>query len=93
MVCFSWRRSSLRTLVLAVATLVALQKTLWLVEATQAYPYTNDQVVNTQVASASFFGLEAFQVDNFCNSNNYRLTQIRVEDPSVSLYRYATLEF
>jgi hypothetical protein len=53
---------------------------------TDAYPYTNDQAVNIGVARWWYYGQTAEQVTILINSNEARLTQIRVDNPSVPTF-------
>ena len=56
------------------------------VDATDAFPYTNDQATTISVARWFYWGQTADQVNALCNQNNARLTQIRVDDPNVPTF-------
>lgn len=54
--------------------------------ATDAFPYTNDQATTTAVARWFYYGVTASQVSNYLTTNGARLTQVRVVDPSVPTF-------
>jgi hypothetical protein len=54
--------------------------------ATDAFPTTNDQATNLGVARWFYWGQTADQVGALANQNNARLTDVRVEDPSVPTF-------
>lgn len=55
-------------------------------DATDAYPYTNDQATTISVPTWFYWGQTAEQVGALCQQNNARLTQVRVDDPSVPTF-------
>jgi hypothetical protein len=63
--------------------------TLWRVpssRATDAYPTTNDQSTTIATGQWFFWGQTSAQIGAFCNKNNARITQIRIDDPSVPTF-------
>lgn len=63
--------------------------TFWLVptsRATDAYPTTNDQSTTIATGQWFFWGQTGAQISEFCNENNARITQIRIDNPSVPTF-------
>jgi hypothetical protein len=53
---------------------------------TDAYPYSNDQAVNIGVTRYWYNGINGSQINNLLNMLQTRLTQIRIEDPSIPTF-------
>ena len=75
-----------RLLIVAVAVIAALVASTVPASATDAFPTTNDQSTTIGVARWWYTGVTASQVTTFINQNSARLTQIRVEDPTVPTF-------
>lgn len=54
--------------------------------ATDAYPKTNDQSTTIAVARWWYIGQTADQITTLLNTNNARITHLRVEDPTVPTF-------
>jgi len=75
-----------RLLIVAVAVVAALIASTLPASATDAFPTTNDQSTSISVARWWYTGVTASQVSTLINQNGARLTQIRVEDPTVPTF-------
>jgi hypothetical protein len=60
--------------------------------ATDAFPFTNDQATTIGVARWWYTGVTASQVSTLINQNGARLTQIRVEDPTVPTFTVSMVQ-
>ena len=69
-----------------VLTLLILLLNSSIVNATDAYPKTNDQSTTIAVPRWWYNGQTADQITTLINANNARITHIRVEDPTVPTF-------
>jgi hypothetical protein len=80
------RRSLGTSLAAAIACAVSLTLFAGAASATQANPSTNDQSTTIGTGWWAYAGVTAAQVGSYVNTNSARLTEIRVEDPSVPTF-------
>ena len=69
-----------------VLTLLILLLNSSIVNATDAYPKTNDQSTTIAVPRWWYNGQTADQITQSINANNARITHLRVEDPTVPTF-------
>jgi len=80
------RASGPRLLTACAVAITALILAALPAVATDAFPYTNDQATTIGVARWWYHGVTGGTVTALINQNGARLTEIRVEDPSVPTF-------
>ena len=82
-----WAGAAAPRLVVACAIfLVGLIVTALPAGATDAFPTTNDQATTIAVARWWYTGVTGSQISTLLNQNQARITELRVEDPSVPTF-------
>jgi hypothetical protein len=61
-------------------------------DATDAFPYTNDQATTISVPRWFYWGQTEAQVNALCKQHNARLTQVRIDDPNVPTFTVTMVE-